>query len=62
MHRIGVVGILWRHSRADVLGAFTIPREEREERVPMLAATIGVSELVYLATCNRVEVAFAING
>lgn len=62
MHRIGVVGILWRDSRADVLGAFTIPREEREERVPKLAATTGVRELVYLATCNRVEVAFTING
>jgi len=62
MHRIGVVGISWRHRRADVLGAFTIPREEREERVPKLAATTGVRELVYLATCNRVEVAFAIDG
>lgn len=62
MHRIGVVGISWRHRRADVLGAFTIPREARAERVPMLAATTGVRELVYLATCNRVEVAFAIDG
>ena len=62
MHRIGVVGISWRHRRADALGALTIPREEREERVPKLAATTGVSELVYLATCNRVEVAFAIDG
>jgi len=62
VHRIGVVGISWRHRRADVLGAFTIPREEREERVPKLAATTGVRELVYLATCNRVEVAFAIDG
>lgn len=62
MHRIGVVGISWRHRRADVLGAFTIPREEREERVPKLAATTGVRELVYIATCNRVEVAFAIDG
>ena len=62
MHRIGVVGISWRHRRSDVLGAFTIPREEREERVPKLAATTGVRELVYLATCNRVEIAFAIDG
>jgi len=62
MHRIGVVGISWRQSRADVLGTFTIPREERDDRVPKLAATAGVSELVYLATCNRVEVAFALDG
>jgi glutamyl-tRNA reductase len=62
MHRIGVVGLLWRDSRAEVLGTFTIPREDRAERVPKLAATIGVRELVYIATCNRVEVAFDING
>ena len=62
MHRIGVVGISWRHRRADVLGAFTIPREERAERVPKLAAATGVRELVYLATCNRVEVAFTIDA
>ncbi len=62
MHRIGVVGISWRHRRADVLGAFTIPREQREDRMPKLSATLGVRELVYIATCNRVEVAFAIDG
>jgi len=62
MHRIGVVGISWRHRRSDVLGAFTIPREDRARRVPLLAAELGVRELVYVATCNRVEVAFAIDG
>src|SRR5512135_3779161 len=59
MHRISVVGASWRHSHADALAAFTIPREEREERVAGLAQALGVSELLYLATCNRVEVAFA---
>src|ERR1035437_15169 len=62
MHRIGVVGISWRHRRADALGTFTIPREERTARVPRLAAALGVRELVYVATCNRVEVAFDIEG
>ena len=58
MHRTGVVGLSWRHRRADALGTFTIAREERAERLPKLAAAAGVSELVYVATCNRVEVAF----
>ena len=62
MHRTGVVGISWRHPRASALGAFTIPREEREGRIPRLAAAIGVRELAYLATCNRVEVAFVLEG
>src|SRR5512140_925752 len=62
MHRIGVVGISWRHPRADVLSAFTIPREDRAARVPQLATSTGARELVYLATCNRVDVAFTIDN
>ena len=62
MDSIGVVGISWRHRRASALGEFTIPREEREARLPALAAAIGARELVYVATCNRVEVVFASDG
>lgn len=62
MHRIGVVGISWRHAHADTLASFTISRDEREARLPQLAAELGVKELVYVATCNRVEVAFALSG
>ncbi len=62
MHHIGVVGVSWRHGRPAVLGEFTIPRAERATGVPRLAAAIGVRELVYLATCNRVEVAFGLEG
>lgn len=62
MDSIGVVGISWRHRRASALGEFTIPREERAARLPALAAAIGAKELVYVATCNRVEVVFASDG
>jgi glutamyl-tRNA reductase len=62
MHRIGVVGISWRHGTADSIASFTIGKESRAERVPRLAAVIGVPELVYLATCNRVEVVFTSDG
>ena len=62
MNRIGIVGISWRHRRPDALALLTIPRDERERRVPELARAIGVSELVYIATCNRVEVLFATDG
>lgn len=61
MHLIGLVGISWRHGTADALAAFTIAREARADRVPQLAAALGVRALVYLATCNRVEVAFVSN-
>ncbi len=62
MDSIDVVGISWRHRRASTLAEFTIPKEERETRLPALAAALGVRELVYVATCNRVEVVFASDG
>lgn len=62
MHKLGIVGVSWRHHEADTLGALTIPRAERPVRLPRLAEAVRVRELVYLATCNRVEVAFAIEG
>lgn len=62
MNRIGVVGISWRHHQVNLVGEVTIPREAREARLPRLAAETGATELVYLATCNRVEVVFATDG
>ncbi|MDQ7086431.1 MAG: hypothetical protein Q9Q13_00605 [Acidobacteriota bacterium] len=40
------------------LAGFTIPAEEREARLPRLLEEIDAEEVVYLATCNRVEVVF----
>ena len=62
MDRIGVVGTSWRQGGLAALSPFTIPVDERLARVPELARRIGVGELSYLATCNRVEVAFASDG
>lgn len=62
MHRIGVVGLGWRQHRGALLAELTIPRESRVERLPWLRERAGVQELVYLATCGRVEVAFATDG
>ncbi len=60
MERIGLVGISWRNGGADTLARFTIPEAERDERLPRLAAALGVAELAYIATCNRVELAFVV--
>jgi glutamyl-tRNA reductase len=62
VHRVGVVGITWRSQRSSLINEMTIAREERAARLPQLAAEIGARELVYLATCNRVEVTFASEG
>ena len=59
MHRIGVIGTSWRQRRGALLAELTIPRETRIERLAKLRDQAGVEELVYIATCGRVEVAFA---
>lgn len=58
MHRIGVVGTCWRQRHGSLLAELTIPRESRIERLPELRDQAGVQEMVYVATCGRVEVAF----
>ena len=56
MERIGVIGTTWRSTHATDLAPFTIPLEDRETRLPVLCRELGAQELVYLATCNRVEI------
>lgn len=56
---LGLLGISWRHASTEVLAQFTLPREGRGPRLRQLAAALEVDELLYLATCNRVEVLFA---
>jgi glutamyl-tRNA reductase len=55
MDSIGILGISVRDHDAAALTRFTIDRDARAERLQRLAAELGVRELVYLATCNRVE-------
>src|SRR5579862_5288695 len=62
MYRLGVVGVSWRRGPTAALAALTIPREQRAARLPELVRSTGLEGLVYLATCNRVEVAFATDG
>ncbi|HVY81752.1 MAG TPA: hypothetical protein VG994_12270 [Steroidobacteraceae bacterium] len=59
MDQIGVVGLSYRHATADEIAAFTLPKDEIAARLAALRDAIGTAEVVYLATCNRVEVAFA---
>jgi glutamyl-tRNA reductase len=59
MDQIGVVGLSYRHAGADEIAGFTLPRDAIAGRLAALRDAIGTAELVYLATCNRVEVLFA---
>jgi len=59
MDQIGVVGLSYRHAGADDIAGFTLPKDDVAERLAALRTSLGTAELVYLATCNRVEVVFA---
>jgi glutamyl-tRNA reductase len=59
MDQIGVVGLSYRHAGADQIAGFTLPKDEIAARLAALREAIGTAEVLYLATCNRVEVAFA---
>jgi len=60
MDHIGVVGLSWRQGGPESIARFSRPPEERVAILRALAAALEVEEAVYLSTCNRVEVAFAV--
>lgn len=58
MDRIGLAGIRWHEGASDDLARFTIPIDERATVLANVRESVGARELVYLATCNRVEIVF----
>ena len=61
MHQIGVVGLSYRHVGVDEVARFALPKAEVAARLPALRDFLRASELLYVGTCNRVEVLFATN-
>jgi glutamyl-tRNA reductase len=59
MNQIGVVGLSYRHTGAEEIARFTLPKDAIQARLPALRAALKVEEVAYLATCNRVEVIYA---
>jgi glutamyl-tRNA reductase len=59
MDHIGVVGLSYRHAGVEDVARFAIPKGELAARLPELREALRGVELVFLATCNRVEVIFA---
>ncbi|MDA8016813.1 MAG: hypothetical protein MPN21_05125 [Thermoanaerobaculia bacterium] len=62
MDRLGIIGASWKRCGTAGLEPLTIAKEQQPEQLPELRRSLGVDELVYLATCNRVEVLFAHGG
>src|SRR5579884_2970406 len=62
MVRIGIVGASYRHASAAEVARFAISKAELPARLPQLRAALDGAEVLYLATCNRVEVIFVRPG
>ena len=62
MKHLALIGTSWRAAGDERLSACTVPLEARAELLPRLAEALESPEFVYLATCNRVEVAFLANA
>ncbi len=59
MEQIGVVGLSYRHAGVDEVARLSIDRTSLPQRLSALREGLGVSELLYLGTCNRIEVLYA---
>jgi glutamyl-tRNA reductase len=59
MHQIGVVGLSYRHAGVEDVARLSLPRAELGARLAQLRGQLHAAELLYLGTCNRVEVVFA---
>ncbi len=59
MHQIGVVGLSYRHADVDDVARFALPKADVAQRLPVLRDSLRAAELLYIGTCNRVEVVFS---
>ncbi len=59
MDQFGVVGISYRHAGVDDVARLSLDRTSLPQRLPALRQALGVAELLYLGTCNRVELLYA---
>jgi len=59
MHQIGLVGLSYRHAAVEDVARFALPRTDVPGRLPLLRAQLNAAEVLYVGTCNRVEVLFS---
>jgi glutamyl-tRNA reductase len=59
MHQIGVVGLSYRHAGVDEVARFAVPRAQIPACLPALRTLLRASEILYIGTCNRVEVVYS---
>jgi glutamyl-tRNA reductase len=54
-----MVGVSWRQGGSESLADFTLPQDTVAAKLRQFAQDLHLSELAYLATCNRVELMFS---
>ncbi len=59
LDELGIVGISWRQGGSEALASYSLAAADRQARLASFADAVGLSELAYLETCNRVELVFA---
>ncbi|MXY55929.1 MAG: hypothetical protein F4029_02605 [Gammaproteobacteria bacterium] len=59
LDELGIVGISWRQVGSEALADYSLPVEQRDERLRAFARAEALVELAYVETCNRVELVFA---
>lgn len=62
MESLGIVGVSIHSQNLNLMEQLTVAPEERASRLAALKLAADLSELVYLATCNRVEFVFTTSG
>jgi len=58
----GIIGSSVWQQNLPLLESLTLDREDKIEKLHQLKAKLEISELIYLATCNRVEFIYASTG
>ena len=58
---LGIIGTSIWQQNMKLLEKITIERDNKEETVNQLKDALGLDELIYLSTCNRVEIIYTIN-
>lgn len=59
LEHLGLVGVSWRQDGSEALAEFALHQDRAAAQLQEFAARLALSELAYLATCNRVEILFA---
>ena len=60
MNNLRAISINHHHFPLETIGSFAIPQEELQARLDQVKKEFQIKELMYLGTCNRVEVVFDI--